>query len=179
MARLRHGVAVLGCSGAGEGVAQQRRGDGRPANCDGPRLLSLPPPVSHRPSFAAGRHDNGGGWIHRRDDGGGQIHHRGDGETGSAAAVTVDAESAAATMGEAGGEGSDGDRRVGADPVAALLGLSSTTVKEVDPAAAATMTTMSTAPRTATTITMARLFQPPPLYGLEYRGVGFGRQRPW
>ncbi|EEC69025.1 hypothetical protein OsI_37825 [Oryza sativa Indica Group] len=76
-------------------------------------------------------------------------------------------------MGEAGGEGSDGDRRVGADPVVALLGLSSTTVKEVDPAAAATMTTMSTAPRTATTITMARLFQPPPLYGLEYRGVGF------
>lgn len=44
VARLRHGVAVLGCSGAGEGVAQQRRGDGRPANCDGPRLLSLPPP---------------------------------------------------------------------------------------------------------------------------------------
>nr|BAD61975.1 root cap protein 1-like [Oryza sativa Japonica Group]BAD62149.1 root cap protein 1-like [Oryza sativa Japonica Group] len=33
-------------------------------------------------------------------------------------------------MGEAGGEGSDGDRRVGADPVAALLGLSFTTVKE-------------------------------------------------
>uniref|UniRef100_A0A0E0K137 Uncharacterized protein n=1 Tax=Oryza punctata TaxID=4537 RepID=A0A0E0K137_ORYPU len=56
--------------------------------------------------------------------------------------------------GEAGGEGSDGGGKVGADSAAAVLGRSSTAVKEVDPVAAA-MTTMTTG-----------LLQPPPLYRL-------------
>uniref|UniRef100_A0A0E0K2B6 Uncharacterized protein n=1 Tax=Oryza punctata TaxID=4537 RepID=A0A0E0K2B6_ORYPU len=65
------------------------------------------------------------------------------GEAGSATAMT---------------EGSDGGGRVGADPVAAVLGRSSTVVKEVDPAVAAT-TTM-----TATAMTTVGLLHPPPLY---------------
>lgn len=67
-------------------------------------------------------------------------------------------------MGEADGAGSDGGRRVGADPPAVVLRRSSTAVKEVDPAAAATTTTMMGA---ATTMMMARLLQPlPPIYHL-------------